>query len=186
MITVEAAVARHFQNAPFTRANTGDTRIFGHDFLHALLGTRANSDRAEEVVAIYQAVLLGDAHVSTRSSKEWRDYGPPPTLQQVRELTIPGARNFVNDTVATLTRTHRFDSATLARLAERHPLADRDIDRHYHAALQLRERIHAQTGKNLGHIPISDLRAMDFEELQGLVPGAALSATTKGTARLRS
>lgn len=177
MTSVQEAVAAHFKNVPYTHDNTG-TRLFGHDFLHTLLRTSTNSDRAEELVAIYQAVLLGDVNVSTQSNKEWRDYGTIPTPEQVLTVTIPGARKFVNDTVARLTRDHAFDNESLRKLAERHPLSEENIARHYERALALRAAIHKRFGKNLGDIPLNELAAMDFNDFQSLMPQEARNAAT--------
>lgn len=172
--TTEQAIDAHFKkfqnpaNGGFLD-NSTKGRLFGHDFLHTVLDTKLYTRRAEEIVAIYQAVLLGDPEVDRRK-KTWRDEGQHITLEDVHNVVMPGVRQFIAQ-------------ITGQEGMSRPALPESEIAEHYAKAGVLRERFHAQFGRNLGDISIRALRAMPFEPFRTLVqevvegpPGAFLQA----------
>lgn len=168
--TVQEAIDILFRPDPFYDDNRQQEQLYGHDFLHALLCAKPNSDTAEEIVAIYQAVLLGRADVATVvPPAKWQHYGAPPMLEEIHAVTIPCTRKFVDDTVERLRREHELDKATNKKFEIRNYLTPHQIAEHYQKALLLRRLFKEKFNRHLGEIPIEELGTLAFPPFQELI-----------------
>ncbi len=182
--TVQDAIDILFDPDPFLDDNHQDDQLYGHDFLHALLQAKTNSDTGEEIVAIYQAVLLGKVDAATaKPSAAWINYGAPPSLEQIHSITIPTARDFVNETVERLKKEHDLDDATRKKFEVRNYLTPEQITEHYQKALILRRLFEEELQRSLGEIPIRELATMPFPPFQALIPRMERTYSLTGSAQ---
>ena len=154
------AVEKYFAGAESRGLSdrNSDDRIWGHDFIHTMLGTHLASGRSEEITAIYQAVLLRDGICST-IKKPWRDGGEVPSLTMIKTKTIPKIRKFIAQFLNQFNMKRRGESE----------LNDQEIAFHYNRAKRIGEMIHKETGVYLGEIPIQDLKIMPIEQFTNIL-----------------
>lgn len=151
-LTAAAAVEKYFFGASTGGDRHTDDRVWGHDFIHTMLGTDLASGRSEEITAIYQAVLLRSSQCTT-AKKPWCDGGEMPSLEQIKEVTIPRTRRFVE----------KFLVQQGKKPGVNGHLNDEEIDFHYQRAQRFGDRIHMELGHFLGTLPVWQIKTMPIE-----------------------
>lgn len=134
-----------------------NNRLWVHDLIHAVLSENGASSRSEEIVAIYQAVLLKDLSVDVKIN-EHKCWDDTVTFDDIKNKIIPELHeNFL----IPLGRRHHF--TPLRQLDEK------DMKEFFDKATILSKFIESKfEGRSLGDIGVEELLEMDSNLLVSL------------------